>query len=355
MSLKSSPPQLHFQLTDSERAACEANLQQYLRVALTAGAPPIKLDSYYPVYGGLSAEIDGIVNALIKLTIASQSKDGSDALYKDYHDQIQTMVQARVAGLVRDAAAAALQAATAKAVANPDPALTEAEGWVRNYLKGNGLAPDPLDSGQLTTVLFDAKPTPFETAISTTVAAGGLSQLQSGQQGRAYITSDMVRRIATTMLTTNPADPKKTDSDDDDDGKPHQKLNPVEGKITTNVEISVDGQIFGPLKVELEYAADGFQVQVSKEFSKSIVDLIPPGKLRNNIKKLEFKLSPSVTFEIDKDKFERSVVAVKKSIEASVEVELNTRIAGIKLPSFELKGTYDPDKRTFGIGPEFTF
>jgi hypothetical protein len=208
----SLPPnlQLHFQLSADELAACNQYLDAHFDAAAADGASPMLADSYKPTLDGKPVDIDAVVQALIPLTLAGASKDGSDQLHKDTASQLYDIVNARYANLVLAKTKAASDAASKTAAQGVIDDSAEAEAWVRNYLTENSLRPNVVDDGTGENVLFDDKTTRFDTMVSTAVAAGQLANLKSGERGRRLITTEMVTRIARDMLAAAvPTVPKR--------------------------------------------------------------------------------------------------------------------------------------------------
>ena len=197
----SDAPQLHFKLSASELAACNQYLAAHFDALLSAGSSPVKPDSYQPGLDGKPVKTVDVIRALMPLTLAgSQSKDGKDQMFRDTVSQLDDLVEQRFTQLSLAKSKAAMDAATKGAADKISSASAEAEDWVRNYLRGNDLKPDISGDGTDRTVMFNNKTTPMTTVVNTTLAAGRMANLKSGDAGRAAITTELVSRVAGEIL-----------------------------------------------------------------------------------------------------------------------------------------------------------
>jgi hypothetical protein len=181
-------------------AACNQYLDAHFDAVLTPGQPPINQASYKPGLDGKPVAISDVVHALLPLTLAgSLSKDGKDQMFQDTVSQLVDLVSGRFTSLAVSKSAAALEAATKRGVAQTVAASSEAEDWVKNYLQSHGLASNVADASGAT-VMFDNKSAPLDTVVNKTVADGKKANLKSGDEGRGYITPDLVRKIIADIL-----------------------------------------------------------------------------------------------------------------------------------------------------------
>ena len=127
--------------------------------------------------------------------------------------------------------------------------ILDAEAWLHDYLATNKIATVPNDpASPPAQIMFGGKPTPMDKAVATTVAAGRLANLPSGDQGRAAMTDSLVRSVIAEML--NPS----ASADADADGKDAPKKD-GDDALDTSVETTnqhVDTQIQVTIKLRGE-------------------------------------------------------------------------------------------------------